>query len=137
MDAIAAAMEQIEAATFPHLEALGPRERQKRMAIVNSIIGTAQAIARPFKTPIPNAYLLRKRPFPNRTMPARKRRQLKKEAKARQLMQFASAALSLQMGQAEVYKHMATPIPFYGAGTPDAGIAMVQEREPEIIQWRK
>lgn len=55
---------------------------QKYIDIANDVMRAASSIIEPLQRKIPYAYLLKKHPFPNRTLPHRIKRKMKKSATA-------------------------------------------------------
>lgn len=82
-------------------------QQEKRLALINTIVGTAMFVHDAFIEPIPNIALLRKRPFPNRNIPHRIKRKLKNEARAARAVIMARVAVRSTMGAASISAIMA------------------------------
>jgi hypothetical protein len=102
--------------------------------IAQGIINASLHISGIAREPVPNAKLLRKRIFPNRTLPHVKKRGLKHKAAQSQAMKMANIAIHGSMAAVEVFIKAQTSIPFYPKGTPDSGgMAIVGETGQELI----
>lgn len=110
---------------------------RKALAIAESITSAAYSIAEPYKAPVPNSRLLRKLPFPNRSIPHVFKRELKKTAKREHAIRGMTAAIRGRTSAINLLRMIYTPAPFYGEGTgtfgESGGIAMVGEYGREVI----
>lgn len=104
---------------------------EKLRSVAQIVEHTALGIAGINSEAVKYAYLLKKKIFPDRSMPHPLKRRRKQEAWSAQKMKAIRTALSVSNSAIQLAVHMSTPLPKYEPSANENGI--VGERGPEMI----
>lgn len=91
-------------------------KKERALALANLIIDSAFAVSNIAQKPVPNANLLRKRPFPDRKTPHRKKREMKGKALSEQAQKVGAMAYQMLTTAMQMNMLRATPYPKYPSG---------------------